>query len=412
MHHQVVGIMGSTKMHNIMMPSFQLILRLLLALLLTTEEVKAYVQSLEDCRVVASHFRNTCSADIASSNVESTPGETFTCSNKSRCIEGGTLSGTDCSWTRKLCVTCRVDDNGVTMIRVQTNNLPDHCVASSSIKAKNFDYEVPFNPRQEFGAWTQSFETQAELNRAVYPIHKQHLKVVAEELGDGESAQAMGFAINGVAFQFANQIREDPVYPITVLNEQPLDTCLGHNQRNSDSGMYHYHDISPCLFSTTADLPDNSVRSCKDHPECARNITEWALQGYSTVQTKTIIGISKDGHVMYGPYDESGELWQPHAVDACNGAWSSSPDSSDYFYVGTRWHPYLVGYQGPANFPQQQEDAIYAQCSLNGMDQYHDYAAVEPNDGEVVTSNVKEQSGSGEDDGFGPNSSAKGRERK
>ena len=57
----------------------------------------------------------------------------------------------------------------------------------------------------------------------------------------------MGIAINGVAFQFANQIQEDPVYPMTTLNEQPLDLCLGHNQQDSTSGMYHYHDVSPCI---------------------------------------------------------------------------------------------------------------------------------------------------------------------
>ena len=33
-------------------------------------------------------------------------------------------------------------------------------------------------------------------------------------------------------------------HPITITNEQPLDMCLGHNQRNSPSGMYHYHDVS------------------------------------------------------------------------------------------------------------------------------------------------------------------------
>ena len=55
--------------------------------------------------------------------------------------------------------------------------------------------------------------------------------------GSCESINALGIATNGVAFQFANQIKEDPVYPITVTNEQPLDICLGHNQRDSDSGM-------------------------------------------------------------------------------------------------------------------------------------------------------------------------------
>ena len=70
---------------------------------------------------------------------------TFACANKPRCIPspGGTLVGTTCSWERKLCVTCR-DDGGVVKIRVQTNNMPDHCMNSIQIKPQNFDYEVMY----------------------------------------------------------------------------------------------------------------------------------------------------------------------------------------------------------------------------------------------------------------------------
>ena len=73
------------------------------------------------------------------------------------------------------------------------------------------------------------------------------------------------------------------------------------------------------------------------------------------------------------PYDESGQLWIAGDVDACNGAWSS--DQSEYFYVSTRWHPYLVGCLGPSNFPQNQDPQLYAQCSLNGMEQYANLVA-------------------------------------
>jgi hypothetical protein len=142
--------------------------------------------------------------------------------------------------------------------------------------------------------------------------------------------------------------QEDPVYPITVVNEQPLDLCLGHNQQNSESGMYHYHDISPCL--NPAFLQGKTMTDCASDAACNEDITTWALSGYEGMKAKTVIGIAKDGHVLYGPYDDSGELWQTNDVDACNGAWSA--DRSDYFYVGTRWHPYLVGCLGPSNFPQ------------------------------------------------------------
>jgi len=141
----------------------------------------------------------------------------------------------------------------------------------------------------------------------------------------------MGIALNGVAFQFANTLQEDPVYPITLANEQPLDICLGHNQLHSDSGMYHYHDISPCINPDF--MTGKTIAACQDTPDCAQSITDWALSGFASMQTKTVIGIGKDGHALFGPYDESGQLWIAGDVDACNGAWSS--DQSEYFYVST-----------------------------------------------------------------------------
>ena len=49
----------------------------------------------------------------------------------------GRASGADCTWQRRLCVTCRVDADGVTRIRVQTNNLPNHCVQSIQLKEQD-----------------------------------------------------------------------------------------------------------------------------------------------------------------------------------------------------------------------------------------------------------------------------------
>merc|ERR1712061_482163 len=87
---------------------------------------------------------------------------------------------------------------------------------------------------------------------------------------------------------------------------------------------------------------------------------------FEGTKTKTVIGISKYGHVLYGPYDDNGELWSPPDVDACNGVWSENRD--EYFYVSTRWHPYGTGCHGPTNLPF--EEGLYPNCSTNGMDQY------------------------------------------
>merc|ERR1712098_218114 len=159
---------------------------------------------------------------------------------------------------------------------------------------------------------------------------------------------------------------EDPVAPITFLNEQPLDICLGHNQMDSTTGMYHYHGVSPCINPQF--LSGKSMSECTSNAECSSNPLLWALSGFEGNKKKTVIGLSKFGHVLYGPYDDSGELWDVQDVDPCNGAWSD--DNSEYFYVSTRWHPYAVGCQGPSNFPQNEDPAKYAQCSANGMDQF------------------------------------------
>lgn len=330
--------------------------------------IQAYDQSLQDCKAVAAEFRNTCAHgdyDTPSASMETMESETIVCKKNRRCIAAGTKWRGDCYWKRKLCVTCR-DDNGVTKIRVQSNNLPDHCVSptNNKVKAKNFDYEVVFNQKQTPGVLVNEFSTQETLNSAICPIAKRYDKnaLGIVEYGDDESSRAMGFAINGVAFQFANQIGEDPAAPLTETNEQPLDLCLGHNQKNSNSGMYHYHHLTPCL--DTDFLSGKTMSECKANTQCNQDKSAWSRSGYASMKYKKVIGIAKFGHVMYGPYNSSEKLWGTDDVDSCNGAWSDD----EFFYVGTAWHPYVIGCQGPAN--HAQDDGLFPQCSANGMDKY------------------------------------------
>ena len=87
----------------------------------------AYDQSLSDCKSVAAEFRSTCAHgdyDTPSTSMDDMASTTTTCENKPACIPDGSVSGQTCTWERKLCVTCRREDR-ITLIRVQTNNLPD-----------------------------------------------------------------------------------------------------------------------------------------------------------------------------------------------------------------------------------------------------------------------------------------------
>ena len=73
--------------------------------------------------------------------------------------------------------------------------------------------------------------------------------------------------------------------------------------------MYHYHNFSPCL---NKNFLNNKVQDdCRDGP-CEDDPVSWALSGYQDEwgKQKRIIGISKDGRPLYGPYkDTAGNLW-------------------------------------------------------------------------------------------------------
>lgn len=71
-----------------------------------------YTDSLADCQAFAGKFENTCSAAGAFTYMMSA---SVTCANVEACA--GTESGSNCTWERKLCVTCR-DDSGTVKIRV------------------------------------------------------------------------------------------------------------------------------------------------------------------------------------------------------------------------------------------------------------------------------------------------------
>lgn len=110
-------------------------------------------RTLADCQTVAAMFDNTCgSTSTALTSITSHAGAEMACTGTMRC-PGGTTSatfavGSECKWTRKLCVTCSTTAAGVVQIRTQTNGLPNHCFQGgvSNAAAKNTDWTVNFNP--------------------------------------------------------------------------------------------------------------------------------------------------------------------------------------------------------------------------------------------------------------------------
>lgn len=118
----------------------------------------------------------------------------------------------------------------------------------------------------------------------------------------------------------------------------------------------HYHTMSPCIASSTA---GSSVEACQQVNDCYSDPLTYAVEyftssnGYNTLKP---IGIAKDGHILWGPYNEDGSTWADCDVDLCNGR----KINGYYGYMSTTFHPYFWGCWGPGNYN------IYSQeCSTN-----------------------------------------------
>ena len=57
-----------------------------------------------------------------------------------------------------------------------------------------------------------------------------------------------------------------------------------------------------------------------------------------------MIGLARDGHLIYGPHDDNGELWSSEDYDECNGAFLLD---NSYAYAPTANNPYSIGCWGP-----------------------------------------------------------------
>lgn len=70
------------------------------------------------------------------------------------------------------------------------------------------------------------------------------------------------------------------------------------------------------------------------------------------------MGIARDGHIIVGPYNSSGELWGCDDVDVCNGVFLSD---ESYGYALTTKFPYSVGCWGGRAWHVTQP--VSASCS-------------------------------------------------
>ena len=322
---------------------------------------------------------NTCDTSQGkATNVASVVGETVTCGNSGDyCIDSGNfISSTgECSWNRKLCVTC-VPYGSQTIITVQSNGLPSKCfyAPDRQIAEQNIEFEVVFNRGEnadqlyvDVGLNNNDYNDQVcDWTKANDLSVRQYLQL-SKPVGTTNLDKANGVALDGVLMHRAvtSDYEVDPFYPtdytqadIVQINEDEwVDTCLGSIDAD---GIYRYRTASPCLQDNFSPPIGQKCGNCEnDFIEYLDDKTDNSLFA---------IGLSKDGRAIYSPKQPgSGNTYSACELDVCNGKLIKPDpdlDATVYGYFATMHHPYLIGCYGPGN---TEDDNLEEQlCSENG----------------------------------------------
>ncbi len=261
-----------------------------------------------------------------------------------------------------VCVTC-INSSPV-RIRVQSNGLPGRCMdipSTTQVVEQNFDFEVDFNPTVSVNSPVHSPTTATELDAILCDITNEQTAPSTSNLVTYSSSSALitlaGVSIDNVAIFNVNSANDvDPFYPPSGYSAEVVDACLSHPQT---AGIYHYHMASGCAVSP----PSGNISSCSATPACAADIASYSLTLFpSSAKKLTVIGIAKDGHVIYGPYLSNGNTLSS-GFDICNGMFYDS--IGNYAYFATTKFPYITGCFGPGNYP-----SFGPNCTTNGQTSY------------------------------------------
>ena len=125
--------------------------------------------------------------------------------------------------------------------------------------------------------------------------------------------ELIGVTLAGVPiFSGTSTFGADAFIPPKSVNAPSLDQCMG-----SSSTFYHYHSFSPCILNTTLKTGQYSSLILEKQVD---KFIEYIEQSMTPNLRRLIpIGIARDGHLIYGPYNNEGDLWRPCDVDVCNG---------------------------------------------------------------------------------------------
>lgn len=126
---------------------------------------------------------------------------------------------------------------------------------------------------------------------------------------------------------------------------------------SSPQGVLHYHSLGACATSSSYRSTTVVPALCENnYNNCLAEPFAWAYNAAFPNKSNYggDFGIARDGHVIKGPYNASGELWDCSELDMCNGTFLSD---GSYVYAPHARFPHVVGCWGPAPFSNHRPGA-------------------------------------------------------
>lgn len=235
--------------------------------------------------------------------------------------------------------------------------MPNHCYTSpyySSTEARapeyyDWDWTVEWNKDvyqwDNYGSGEVDTQEETDYLLCTHDLTEADNSPASVTFNQGaDIARGVGVT-KGNALIF-NALTNDPLddYDSDLLNSDTFfdyfDNCLGYI--DDDANLYAYRSLSQCLKTT----PDSSTPGLNTLDNLYDLNDRFEDNWIQTSNYGNVVGIAKDGHVIFGPYNENGELWSCDDVDFCNGFFLSD---TSYAYASTTFYPYTVGCWGPAN---------------------------------------------------------------
>jgi hypothetical protein len=269
----------------------------------------------------------------------------------------GNFSNGTCTFTHRISAICL--NATPVRISIESNGLPKFCSNlnnSYPFHEQYINFTVNFNPDVSVNQLTYNPTTQNDLNAIVCNTNSTKSAPSSASFTPStnftNADRIVGISIDGVPiFNALNRINEDIFYPITANSTESVDSCLGHTRTN---GTYYYRLGSSCSL----DPPSNPTTTCDAIQACNESIANYSISMFKNHTSLTVIGIAKDGHIIYGPYTSNGKLVTT-GFDICNGMFFDSIGNYGYFVTGS--FPYVIGCYGPGNYPTN----ILPSCTEN-----------------------------------------------